>query len=222
LGGNVLVQPQLPSRNNLLAEKGAFISGQNGVGKSTLLRTLGLNLVVARAFGFCYARGAAVSTRLVYASMQNEDAMLGGESLYIAELRRATEMLASLDGPHGGIYILDEVFRGTNPLESVSAAAAVHEELARKGVVIVSSHNLVLAPLLAHCLEPLCVSMSDGDSGRLALLPGVLAKTNAISLLSERGFDARLQDRARKVFDWLSGYLAHPTERGEIPVAIRA
>ncbi|MDB5765831.1 MAG: hypothetical protein JWQ61_645, partial [Collimonas fungivorans] len=135
-----------------LAGKGAFISGQNGIGKSTLLRTIGLNLVVARAFGFCYARSAVVPTRAVYASIQNEDSLLGGESLYMAELRRARELLASAEGPHPGIYIIDEIFRGTNHLESVSAAAAVLDALAAKGVVIVSSHNLVLAPLLEHCL----------------------------------------------------------------------
>ncbi|WP_426197263.1 MutS-related protein [Massilia sp. DWR3-1-1] len=201
-----------------LAGKGAFISGQNGVGKSTLLRTIGLNLVVARAFGFCYATGAAVSTRPVYASMQNEDAMLGGESLYIAELRRAKELLASFHGPHAGIYIIDEIFRGTNYLESVSAAVAVLEELASKSMVIVSSHNLVLAPLLAPCLTPLCVSMSHGDSAQLSLLPGVLVHTNGISLLSERGFDARLQTRASAVFDCLNRYLAHPTAPGDAAV----
>lgn len=225
VGFNEVVNPLLAHAAPLsidLAEKGAFISGQNGIGKSTLLRTIGLNLVVARAFGFCYARGAVVSTRLVYASMQNEDALLGGESLYIAELRRATEMLASLDGPNSGIYIIDEIFRGTNHLESVSAAAAVLEELASKGMVIVSSHNLVLAPLLAHCLTPLYVSVSNGDSGQLTLLQGVLAQTNGISLLSERGFDARLQQRASRVFDWLSGYLAHPVEYGNVHVATRA
>lgn len=221
---NEVVNPLLAHAAPLsidLAEKGAFISGQNGIGKSTLLRTIGLNLVVARAFGFCYARGAAVSTRPVYASMQNEDAMLGGESLYIAELRRATEMLASLDGPDAGIYIIDEIFRGTNHLESVSAAVAVLEELAGKGMVIVSSHNLVLAPLLAHCLTPLYVSVSNSHSGQLTLLQGVLAQTNGISLLSERGFDARLQHRASRVFDWLSGYLGHPAEYGDVLVATR-
>lgn len=99
--------------------KGAFISEQNGIGKSTLLRTVGLNLLVARAFGFCYARKATVSMLPVYASMQNEDSLLGGESLYIAELQRARELLAAAAGPHRGILIIDEFFRGTNHMESV-------------------------------------------------------------------------------------------------------
>ena len=193
--------------------KGAFISGQNGSGKSTLLRTIGLNLVVARAFGFCYAASARVPALPVYASMQSEDSLLGGESLYMAELRRATELLAAADGPHGGIYIIDEIFRGTNHLESVSAAAAVLNALAAKGTVIVSSHNLVLASLLEHRLAPLCV-MAGG--GKLALMPGVLAHTNGIALLAAHSFGADIEANASKVFDWLGAYLAHPAGAGQV------
>ena len=193
-----------------LRDRGAFISGQNGVGKSTLLRTLGLNLIAARAFGFCYATSATAPVAPVYSSMQSEDSLLGGESLYLAELRRARELLAAADGSHPGVYIIDEIFRGTNHLESVSAAAAVLDLLAAKGMVVVSSHNLVLASLLAHRLDPLCVA-SDG-AGRLAIVQGVLAHTNGIALLSERGFGVAVEANAGKVFDWLSAYLAHPAD----------
>lgn len=191
-----------------MAGRGIFISGQNGIGKSTLLRTIGINLASARAFGFCYARSAVVPALPVYASMQSEDSMLGGESLYMAELRRARELLDAADGAHPGVYIIDEIFRGTNHLESVSAAASVLDVLAAKGLVVVSSHNLVLASLLAHRLAPMCVA--KGQDGRLSLSPGVLAHTNGIALLSQRGFGHAVEVNAGKVFDWLDGYLAHP------------
>ena len=197
-----------------LKETGAFISGQNGIGKSTLLRTVGLNLVAARAFGFCYARSAQVPDVPVYTSMQSEDCLDAGESLYMAELRRAQELLAAAAGPHPGVYIVDEIFRGTNHMESVSAAAAVLDVLAAQGTVIVSSHNLVLAPLLAHRLEPLCVA-SNAD-GRLTLSPGVLAHTNGIALLAQRGFGGDVEAGAAKVFDWLSQYLSHPADGGKV------
>lgn len=190
--------------------KGAFISGQNGIGKSTLLRTVGINLVAARAFGFCYAASARVPDLPVYASMQSEDSLLGGESLYMAELRRAQELLAAAAGPHPGVYIIDEIFRGTNHLESISAAAAVLDVLAAKALVIVSSHNLVLASLLAHRLAPLCVAR--GEDGALSVRAGVLAHTNGIALLAQRGFGAQVEQGAGKVFDWLNAYLAHPAD----------
>jgi hypothetical protein len=187
--------------------QGAFISGQNGVGKSTLLRTVGVNLVAARAFGFCYAQCAQVPLLPVYASMQNEDSLADGESLYMSELRRAQELLA-LAGQGRAVFLIDEIFRGTNHVESVSAAAAVLDELAQHGMVIVSSHNVVLAPLLAHVLSPLCVE--PDPNGRLHLRSGVLARTNGIALLSQHGFGGAIDAKAHRVHAWLSTHLAHP------------
>jgi DNA mismatch repair ATPase MutS len=173
-----------------------------------LLRTVGLNLIVARAFGFCYADSAVTPALAVYSSMQSEDALEGGESLYIAELRRARELLALAERAPA-IFIIDEIFRGTNHLESISAATAVLHTLSASGKVIVSSHNLVLAPLLADCLAPLCVSSVDG---RLRLAPGVLKETNGIALLGARGFDEAISAKANRVFAWLSDYMAHPAD----------
>ncbi|MFA9217405.1 MAG: hypothetical protein ACEQSK_09890 [Sphingomonadaceae bacterium] len=188
--------------------QGAFISGQNGIGKSTLLRTLGLNLITARAFGFCYAEQAAVPLLPVYSSMQSEDT-LGSESLYQAELRRAQQLLALGErGP--ALFVIDEIFRGTNHLESVSAAAAVLHTLAARGTVLVSSHNLVLASLLEDRLSPWCVSAPDGARTRLTLARGLLADTNGLALLSARGFDPAISAKAARVFDWLSSYLSQP------------
>jgi DNA mismatch repair ATPase MutS len=167
-----------------------------------------LDLLAARAFGFCYAAKASVPMLPVSSSMQSEDSLLGGESLYVAELQRAKELLAAASGPHGGTYIIDEIFRGTNHLESGSAAAAVVDVLAADNMVIVSSHNLVLATLLEHRLQQFCVGFDE--HGALTLSPGLLAHTNGIALLAQRGFGAGIEARAAKVFDWLSAYLAQP------------
>lgn len=196
--------------------KGAFISGQNGIGKSTMLRALGLNLITARSFGFCYAHSAQLPALPVYTCMQSEDSLLGGESLYIAELRRAREMLASSLSPQRGVYIIDEIFRGTNHLESISAAAAVLHALSENCSVIVSSHNLVLAALLKQSLLPFCVSTGVNKNQKLMLNPGVLPDTNGIALLAMHGFDQRISAQAEKVALWLSAYLSHPGECEQI------
>jgi hypothetical protein len=181
--------------------KGAFLSGQNGVGKSTFLRTLGLNLAAARAFGFCYARRAGLPAVPVVVSMHNEDSLLGGRSLYIAELARARELLAAA-GARPVVCLIDEVFRGTNHEEAVAAAAAVLDELAQRALVVASSHNLVLGPLLAHRLVPWRVG--PGADGVLRLEPGVLGRTNGIALLAEQGFGPAVQDKATQVAAWLA------------------
>ncbi|VXC10892.1 hypothetical protein [Massilia sp. 9I] len=198
-----------------LGGQGAFISGQNASGKSTLLRMVGLNLVAARAFGFCYAEAARLPALPVRASMQNEDSLLGGESLYMSELRRARELLdASRRTP--GICLIDEVFRGTNHLESVSAAAAVLETLCTRDLVLVSSHNLVLARILAGKLDAFRI---DTTGGAPVLKPGVLRDPNGIALLATQGFGAQIEDRAAEVARWLSSHLAEPPERPDLNVA---
>lgn len=204
------LQSQAAPLSLALDGQGAFISGQNGIGKSTLLRTLGLNLVCARAFGFCHAHSATLPRVAVYSSMQSEDSLASGESLYMAELRRARELLALAEDGVPALVLIDEIFRGTNHLESVAAAAAVLHQLAERHLVIVSSHNLVLAPLLEQCLAPWCVQR-DGQ-GVLRLAPGVLAVTNGIALLAQRGFGRAIEDKAARVFDWLSVHMAQPAD----------
>lgn len=191
-----------------LRGQGAFISGPNGLGKSTFLRMLGLNLVLARAFGICHARRARLPMLPVYASMQNEDSLLDGRSLYIAELARARALLAAAEGPHPGLCLIDEIFRGTNHVESVAAAAAVLDTLAARSTVLVSSHNLELASLLEHRLAPWCLGRAA--DGRLALAPGVLDRTNGIALLGAQGFAAEIEAKAQQVAAWLTGYLGRP------------
>jgi hypothetical protein len=193
--------------------KGAFISGQNGVGKSTLLRTVGLSLVTARAFGFAYAREARLPDLRVYASMQNEDSLLGGESLYIAELRRARELLAAAASGERAVYLIDEIFRGTNHIESVSAATAVLDTIAANGLVLVSSHNVVLASLLARWLDPVQIAR---EGGGLAVRPGVLVETNGVALLAAQGFAPGVSEKAARVAEWLGKRLAEPA--GEFTV----
>jgi hypothetical protein len=191
-----------------LRGRGAFISGPNGAGKSTFLRMLGLNLVLARAFGICHARRARLPLLPVYASMQNEDSLLDGHSLYIAELARARALLAAADGPHPGLCLIDEIFRGTNHVESVAAAAAVLDTLAARSTVLVSSHNLELASLLEHRLAPW--RLERGADGRLALAPGVLDRTNGVALLGTQGFAPEIERKAQQVAAWLTGYLGRP------------
>lgn len=188
--------------------RGVFLTGQNGIGKSTLLRTIGINAVTARTFGFCYAAQAVMPELSIYASMQSKDSLLQGESLYISELRRARELLCQ-PGDGTRLYLIDEIFRGTNYLESVSAAAAYLQRLAELGIVIVSSHNTVLAPILADKYASRYLAI-DERTRQPVLLPGVVAKTNGIGLLTAHGFDEAVEADALKVFEWLSQYLAQP------------
>ena len=112
------------------------------------------------------------------------------------------QVLERSRGERAVICLVDEIFRGTNHEESVSAAAAVVDELARHALVVVSSHNLVLGSLLAHALAPWRIVR--GGDGALVVEPGVLGRTNGVALLAEHGFDETVQRRAEQVAAWLA------------------
>jgi hypothetical protein len=102
---------------------------------------------------------------------------------------------------------------GTAAPRALALRGMLHS-LAARHLVIVSSHNLVLGPLLEDCLAPWCVRR-DG-AGALQLAPGVLQATNGIALLAQRGFDAGIADKAGRVFDWLSTHMAQPADCGGV------
>jgi len=192
---------------------GAFVTGENGVGKSTLLRTLGLNILTARAFGYCHADSAVVPRLPVWSSIRNEDSRSRSESLYMAELRRADTLLRVSRDATGALFLIDEVFRGTNNLESVSAAAAVIHRLAASSLVVVSSHNLVLAPLLHSSLLPMRIVRRNNE---LRLESGVLAETNGLRMMQRYDFDASIRADAARIFDWFSQYITLPVDFPEL------
>jgi len=193
---------------------GAFLTGQNGVGKSTFLRGVGLNLLVARAFGYCYATQAALPTVPVWSSMVHEDSIEIGDSLYMAEMRRAQTLLRVADSPRDAVFLIDEIFRGTNHIESVAGATAVLNRLAVRGAVIVSSHNVVLAPLLRARLAPWRIVRTGADL--LCIEPGVLLEPNGIDMMRHYGIADDVRAEALRVHDWFAGHVATPVTFPEL------
>ncbi len=187
-----------------------FLTGQNGVGKSTLIRTLGLNIILARSFGFAYAQSARLEALPIMSSIRINDSWRNGDSLYMAELKRGREMLNASDLFGPCYFLIDEIFRGTNHLDSVSAASSVLNKLGNSGRVIVSSHNLILGALLQAKFTSLKLVRPLENSGFLSLTPGVLKETNGISLLEKYIPDPEIRFDANEIYKWLVDYLTYP------------
>ena len=208
-----LVSPLLPQATEVdvaLDGQGILLTGKNGVGKSTLLRSVGLNVLTAGAFGFCYARSAACAPFQVLTSMQLVDAPERGQSTYMAELARAGQLLdASLSRPRT-LVLIDELFAGTNPLESIAAGATLLATLCERSAVIVATHEVVLARLLDGRLRPLCLLADPTDRATLHLAPGLIAETNGIAMMGEHGFPQALIQQAQALHERLSGSLSAP------------
>ncbi|KQW42288.1 MULTISPECIES: hypothetical protein [unclassified Roseateles] len=180
---------------------GTFISGQNAAGKSTLLRAVGVNALFLRAFGGAFCTRCTGEVTGVISSITATDSMANRESLYAAELRRCREVLATVASMDKVLVLVDEPFRGTNNLESLSASASVLESLGSRARTVVVTHNVILCTLLPE-FQALQVRRAGSH---ISVEPGVLADPNGLRLFDDVVQDAQLSARARHWFDRLSG-----------------
>jgi len=153
----------------------------------------------ATPISFCLAANASMPYLPVYTSLQIKDHLQRGDSLFAAEVARAHEMWQAA-ASHPGVFLIDEIFRGTNYTESVSAAIGLLEGLADRGLVIATTHNVTLASLLKTKFVFLIATRSSGaQAGRFELKTGVLEETNALKILGESDFGAGMLNRVAEV-----------------------
>jgi hypothetical protein len=132
--------------NDLTIEyRSLLITGSNMSGKTTFIKTVGLNLILAKAFGLaCAVRFRAAPFTLVSA-ISTDESLDGAKSYYYREIERILALINqdSTKGPY--LFLIDEIFRGTNTAERLAAAVAVLENLSKKGMVMVTTHDVEMA-----------------------------------------------------------------------------
>jgi hypothetical protein len=172
------------------------ITGSNMSGKSTLLRTVGINLVLALAGAPVRAASLRLSPLAVGASIRLQDSLQDGESRFYAEIKRVRQVMDLTKGALPALFLLDEIFDGTNSAERRLGAEAVVRALVARGAIgLVTSHDLALAEI-AESLAPRAANVHfvdhlEGD--RIAfdyrLKPGPVRKGNALALMRAVGLE---------------------------------
>ena len=187
-------------RNDLAIGDGArafVVSGSNMSGKSTLLRSVGVNAVLAQAGGTVRARRLRISPLVVGATLRVQDSLRAGKSRFFAEILRVKAIVDLARGEVPLLFLLDEVFGGTNSRDRAAGAEGVIRGLLDLGAIgLVSTHDLALAEV-ADRLSPRAANVhfedQMGDDGALAfdhrLRPGVVLASNALALMRAVGLD---------------------------------
>jgi len=182
-----------------------LVTGSNMSGKSTLLRTVGANAVLALAGAPVRADALAMSALHIGSTIRIDDSVIDGTSRFYRELQRLRRMLdLARAGPL--LFLLDELFGATNSVERRIGAVAVLEELLGGGAVgLVTTHDIDLARLLVEDESVRAVHFEERiEAGRLVfdhrLRAGVASAGNALQLMRDLGFridsPAALQERS--------------------------
>ena len=180
--------------------KSILLTGSNMSGKSTFIRTVGVNVLLAQNINTCFAHRFNLKQSMILQSMITVgDDLMNSKSLFFEEVLIMKEMLISSEtGQH--IYLLDEIFKGTNTLERISAAKAVLSHLIKNGnIVFVSTHDIELTELLdsEYELYHFCEHFNQNEVEFDYLLkPGKLTAFNAIKILKMSGYADKIIEEA--------------------------
>ncbi|HEV7734865.1 MAG TPA: DNA mismatch repair protein MutS [Candidatus Binatia bacterium] len=172
------------------------VSGSNMSGKSTLLRTVGLNAVLAQAGAPVPADALSLTPLTVGASIRVQDSLQAGTSRFYAEVTRIKQLVDLASGTPPLLFLLDEIFHGTNSHDRRIGAEAIVRGLVERGAIgFVTTHDLAVA----HIGDELGVKATNVHfedqlvDGRMTfdyrMRPGVVTKSNALALMRAVGLE---------------------------------
>lgn len=194
-----LMPPAICVRNDVhLATENplVMISGSNMSGKSTYLRTVGINAALAYAGAPVIATSMAIRPMALAAVLRIQDSLAEGKSRFFAEIQRIRQVVDLADGPLPVLFLLDEIFSGTNSHDrKLGAEGVLCGLIRRKAVGIVTTHDLSLAAI-ADGPIPGALNMHFADQfeqGNLnfdyRMKPGVVRHSNALELMRAVGLE---------------------------------
>ncbi len=199
--GEQLGHPLLPAsqcvRNDLRLTEGLrvlIVSGSNMSGKSTFLRTAGINAVLALAGAPVRARRLRLSPLALGATLRIQDSLQQGRSRFYAEILRVRQIVDLTRGPLPLLFLLDEIFAGTNSHDRRQGAEAIVRGLVEAGAIgLVTTHDLSLTHI-AEQLAPRAANVHFADhfeQGEMKfdyrIQTGVVRHSNALALMRAVG-----------------------------------
>lgn len=197
-----------PVKNSVDAEKGILITGSNASGKSTFLKTVAVNAILAQTIDTCLAEEYESSYFRIYSSMALKDNLLAKESYYIVEIKSLKRILEKLEGEYPVLCFVDEVLRGTNTVERIAASAQILKSFAKKGALsFAATHDIELTYMLKNYYDNYHFreEIKEGDIlFNYCLYPGSSKTRNAIQLLSIIGYEDQViedAERTAKLFE---------------------
>ncbi|NMD37093.1 MAG: hypothetical protein GYA87_00235, partial [Christensenellaceae bacterium] len=172
--------------NDIVFNTSLAITGSNMSGKSTFLRTIGINALLAQSVGFAFAKSLSMPKMNIVSSINIKDDVLEGTSYFMQESIAIKRMVQNVENNIPSLFLIDEIFKGTNPSERIAAASEICKVLdTDNSILIVATHDLNLLPLIPKYQKYYFTEDVSDDDIKFSykIQKGVASKRNAIKIL---------------------------------------
>ncbi len=192
----------------VLSNKNMLLTGSNMSGKTTFIRAIGINMILAQTIYTCTAKSFNMPYSKVFSSITISDSLLEEKSYYFEEMTIIKNFIEQSASASPCLFILDEIFKGTNTIERVSAGKAILAYLAKSNnFVFVSTHDTELNELLEDQYDHYHFSETI-DADELVfdhtIKKGPLKTRNAIRILEINDYPAEIIVDANQTVDLLT------------------
>jgi DNA mismatch repair ATPase MutS len=195
--GHPLIDEGRRVNNDFTLEKRGnicIITGANMAGKSTFLRTVAVNYILAMAGAPVCATKMAFTPARLFTSMRTTDSLAGNESYFYAELKRLGELKTRIEKGEPVFFILDEILKGTNSADkAMGSKMFIRKMITMQGTGLIATHDISLGDLEKEFPEKIfnmCFEIEiEGDMINFdyRLNPGITKKMNAALLMRQMG-----------------------------------
>lgn len=142
-----LIPSAVPNTLETLSES-MLITGSNMSGKTSFIKTIGINVILAQTVYVCLARSISIPRLVVKSSITRNEDLTEGKSYFFAEIEALHTFMQLSEQSDAYLFLIDEIFRGTNTIERLASSAAVLKYLDRRNTVFVTTHDIELQELL--------------------------------------------------------------------------
>lgn len=193
-----------PVSNSIKVNKsGVLITGSNASGKSTFLRTIGINALLSQSINTSLSKSYRGKFYKIMSSMTIKDDLLKGDSYYMAEIKSIRRLLDKVAMDYNVLCFVDEVLKGTNTVERIAGGYEILLSLSKgKSLCFAATHDIELTSLLENTYQNMHFEEEIKDNDivfNYHINAGKATSRNAIRLLSLMGYDENIVNNADRI-----------------------
>lgn len=191
-----------PVPNDVNWTKSTLVTGSNASGKSTYVKSVAINAILAQTIYLCHAKEFSMKKGNILSSMAIKDDLIEGDSYFVAEIKSLKRLIDNMEAHKEDYYFIDEILKGTNTIERIAASSSIIKHLLKnKQLAFIASHDIELTKIFENNIENIHfreeVDNQQGIRFDYKLHSGPSTTKNAIKLLGHMHFPDEIVSQAQ-------------------------